>query len=93
MNRMPPWQIEDLCKVLLEDGSPMPATAVYLIRELASRIVQLEEEHAEFRDYMEDKVELLHDLERLSRPASLGGEAAVVDSADAAAEPPSDTSP
>jgi len=58
-NRMPPWQIEDLCKVLLEDGSPMPATAVYLIRELASRIVQLEEEHAELRDRIADVFELV----------------------------------
>ena len=59
MNRIPLWQIEDLCKVLLEDGSPMSATAVYLIRELASRIVQLEEEHAELRDRIADVFELV----------------------------------
>jgi len=56
-NRMPPWQIEDLCKTLLEE--PMSATAVYLIRELASRIVQLEEEHAELRDRIADVFELV----------------------------------
>jgi len=61
---MPPWQIEDLCKVLLEDGSPMPATAVYLIRELASRIVQLEDEHAELKDRLEDWLEGQRALQR-----------------------------